>query len=168
MGKEVIKKFYMINNTDSIYSQLVPLEYPKVGESPSACKVGVVNISDAKTTWMDVPGDPSQNYLVRMEFIPTTNKLLIQQLNRKQNKSKLYIADALNGSTKVIQEELIKLGNEFKRYSTRWEKLSKNIKTVNNSVEDISKTSVKIGKRFDAISKVQLDDTDEIEENIDN
>jgi len=70
--------------------------------------------------------------------------------------------------SKVIQEELIKLGNEFKRYSTRWEKLSKNIKTVNNSVDDISKTSVKIGKRFDAISKVQLVDTDEIEENIDN
>ena len=34
-----IKKFYMINNTDSIYSQLVPLEYPKVGEKPSSCSV---------------------------------------------------------------------------------------------------------------------------------
>jgi dipeptidyl-peptidase-4 len=101
----LIKKFYMINNTDSIYSQLVPLEYPKVGESPSACKVGVVSISDSKTAWIDVPGDASQNYLVRMEFIPTTNKLLIQQLNRKQNHSKLYIADAKKGSTKVIHEE---------------------------------------------------------------
>jgi dipeptidyl-peptidase-4 len=100
-----IKKFYMVNNTDSIYSQLVPLEYPKVGEKPSACSVGVVNISDAKTTWMDVPGDASQNYLVRMEFIPTTNNLLIQQLNRKQNRSKLYIADALKGTTTSIHEE---------------------------------------------------------------
>jgi dipeptidyl-peptidase-4 len=100
-----IKKFYMVNNTDSIYSQLVPLEYPKVGEKPSACSVGVVNISDAKTTWMDVPGDASQNYLVRMEFIPTTNNLLIQQLNRKQNRSKLYIADALKGTTTRIHEE---------------------------------------------------------------
>ena len=35
----------MINNTDSIYSQLVPLEYPKVGEKPSSCKVGVVTLS---------------------------------------------------------------------------------------------------------------------------
>ena len=95
-----IKKFYMINNTDSIYSQLVPLEYPKVGETPSVCKVGVINISDAKTTWIDIPGNPSQNYLVRMEFVPSSNKLLIQQLNRKQNKSKLYVADALKGSAK--------------------------------------------------------------------
>ena len=115
-----IKKFYMINNTDSIYSQLVPLEYPKVGESPSACRVGVVSLSDAKTTWMEISGDVSQNYLVRMEFIPTTNNLLIQQLNRKQNHSKLYIADALKGSAKMIQEEsdeawvdLFQLGNPY-------------------------------------------------------
>lgn len=100
-----IKKFYMINNTDSIYSQLVPLEYPKVGQTPSAGKIGVVKLSDTKTTWMNIPGEASQNYLVRMEFIPGTNKLLMQQLNRKQNRSKLFIADALNGSAKVIQEE---------------------------------------------------------------
>ena len=115
-----IKKFYMINNTDSIYSKLVPLEYPKVGETPSACKVGVVNISDTKTTWLDVPGDASQNYLVRMEYIPGTNNLLIQQLNRKQNQSKLYIVDALKGNTNLIQEEsdeawvdLFQLGNPY-------------------------------------------------------
>jgi dipeptidyl-peptidase-4 len=115
-----IRKFYMINNTDSIYSQLIPLEYPKVGESPSACKVGVVNISDGNTTWMNVPGDAAQNYLVRMEFIPGTNKLLIQQLNRKQNHSKLFIAEALNGNTTMIQEEsdeawvdLFQVGNPY-------------------------------------------------------
>jgi len=115
-----IKKFYMVNNTDAIYSQLVPLEYPKVGESPSACRVGVVTISDAKTTWVEVPGDPSQNYLVRMEFIPTTNKLLLQQLNRKQNNSKLYIADVSKGNTTLIYEEsddawvdLFQLGNPY-------------------------------------------------------
>jgi dipeptidyl-peptidase-4 len=117
-----IKKFYMINNTDSIYSQLVPLEYPKVGETPSACKVGVVTIDDAKTTWMNIPGDPSQHYLVRMEFIPNTNGLLIQQLNRKQNHSKLFIADAVKGSSDVIliHEEsdeawvdVFKMGNSY-------------------------------------------------------
>ena len=115
-----IKKFYMINNTEAIYSQLIPLEYPKVGETPSACKVGLVNLSDAKTNWIDLPGDASQNYLVRMEFIPNTNKLLIQQLNRKQNKSTLYIADALKGTANSIYEEsdeawvdLFQLGNRY-------------------------------------------------------
>lgn len=100
-----IKKFYLLNNTDSIYSQVIPIEYPKVGETPSSCKVGVVTIEDAKTTWMNIPGDSRQNYLVRMEFIPSTKKLLIQQLNRKQNISKLFIADPNSGTAKVIQEE---------------------------------------------------------------
>lgn len=98
-----IRNFYMINNTDSIYSQIVPVEYPKVGETPSACRVGVVGLSDTVTTWMDIPGKANQNYIVRMEFIPETDKLLIQQLNRKQNHSTLYIAD--NGSSEVIYEE---------------------------------------------------------------
>lgn len=100
-----IKKFYMINNTDSIYPQLVPVEYPKVGESPSSCKVGVVNIATTKTTWLNVPGDAAQYYIVRAEFIPNTNTVLIQQLNRKQNESKLYTCDAVSGTAKMIYEE---------------------------------------------------------------
>lgn len=115
-----IKNFYMINNTDSIYSQIIPVEYPKVGETPSACRVGVVSLSDAETSWIDVPGKANQNYIVRMEFIPETNKLLIQQLNRKQNHSKLYVADALEGTAEVIYEEsdeawvdLFQIGNRY-------------------------------------------------------
>jgi dipeptidyl-peptidase-4 len=100
-----IRKFYMINNTDSIYSQIIPLEYPVVGEKPSSCRIGVVNISDSKTTWLKIPGEPDQNYIVRLEYIPGSNNLLIQQLNRKQNISKLYMSDAVTGNCKVIGEE---------------------------------------------------------------
>lgn len=100
-----IKKFNMINNTDSIYPKLIPLEYPVVGENPSFCKVGVVTIADAKTTWINIPGVANQNYIVRMEFIPATNNLLIQQLNRKQNQSKLYVAEAANGNCKLVNQE---------------------------------------------------------------
>lgn len=99
------KKFFMINNTNSIYSKIIPIEYPKTGETPSSCKVGVVNIENAETTWMDIPGDPRKNYLVRMEFIPSSEKLLIQQLNRKQNQSKLFVSEPKTGSSKVIYEE---------------------------------------------------------------
>ena len=115
-----IKKFYMINNTDSIYAQLIPIEYPKVGEKPSACKVGVVNIANAKTKWMNIPGDAQQNYIVRMEYIPASNNLLVQQLDRKQQKSKLYMAEITTGNSKVIQEEtdeawvdIIQSGNQY-------------------------------------------------------
>ena len=100
-----IRKFYLINNTDSIYSRVIPIEYPKVGQNPSSCRVGVVNIEDARTTWMNIPGDPVQNYLVRVEFIPSTDKLLIQQLNRKQNASKLFVTETATGNSKVIEQE---------------------------------------------------------------
>jgi len=100
-----IRKFYMINNTDSIYSQVIPIEYPKVGEDPSSCKIGVVSIENGLTTWMDIPGDPVQHYIVRLEFIPGTEKLLLQQLNRKQNHSKLFMADAKTGNAQLLNEE---------------------------------------------------------------
>ena len=100
-----IRKFYLINNTDSIYSRVIPIEYPKVGQNPSSCRVGVVNVADARTTWMNIPGDPVQHYLVRVEFIPSTDNLLIQQLNRKQNSSKLFITETVTGNSKVIEQE---------------------------------------------------------------
>ena len=57
---------------------------------------------------------------------------------------------------KVIHEELNKLSVEFSRYKDRWEKLSKNIKAVNNSVDELTTTTDKITKKFDAINKVEI------------
>ena len=58
---------------------------------------------------------------------------------------------------KIIQEELMKLGLEFNRYKDRWDKLARNIDTVNKSVKEVHITSTKIGKRFEEISKVNLE-----------
>lgn len=57
----------------------------------------------------------------------------------------------------VIQQELNKLGEEFKRYKDRWDKLSKHIDSVSKDVKEIHITTEKIGSRFDAISNVELD-----------
>src|SRR5690606_38009098 len=40
VDKRFIRDFYMLNNTDSVYSQLIPVEYPKAGFSPSPVKIG--------------------------------------------------------------------------------------------------------------------------------
>lgn len=100
-----IKNFLMINNTDSIYPYTIPVEYPKVGENPSACKVGIVNITTAKTTWLNVPGDPVQHYIPRMEWIPESNEVILQQLNREQNLATLFVCNATNGSATNIYSE---------------------------------------------------------------
>ena len=59
--------------------------------------------------------------------------------------------------TKVIHEELNKLGIEFKRYKERWDKLSKSIDSVSTEVKDIHTTTDKISKKFESISSVDID-----------
>ncbi len=59
--------------------------------------------------------------------------------------------------TSIIHEELNKLGIEFNRYKERWDKLSRSIDTVSRDVNDIHTTTEKITKRFDSISKVQIE-----------
>ena len=59
--------------------------------------------------------------------------------------------------TSIIHEELNKLGVEFSRYKERWDKLSRSIDTVSRDVEEIHITTDKITKRFNSISKVELE-----------
>ena len=62
--------------------------------------------------------------------------------------------------TKVIHEELNKLGLEFSRYRERWDKLARSIQTVNKDVENVYITTDKISKKFESINKVELDSLD--------
>lgn len=102
---EGTKDFMMIDNISSIYSKPIPVEYPKVGESPSAVKIGVVDIATSSKTWMKIPGDFRQHYIPRMEWAGNS-ELVIQQLNRKQNQSQLYLANVSNGTSVSIYQEL--------------------------------------------------------------
>ena len=63
----------------------------------------------------------------------------------------------------VIHDELNKLGIEFDKYKSRWDKLSRSINTVTNDIKDINITTDKISKRFDSISHVKLDSSEYIE-----
>ncbi|MFI5160179.1 MAG: S9 family peptidase [Sphingobacteriales bacterium] len=100
-----IKNYLMLNTTDSIYPFTVPVEYPVAGEDPSSCKVGVVDINTTKTTWIDVPGDNIQHYIPRMEWTTNSNEIILEQLNRAQNDSRIFVGNVSNGTTHVIHEE---------------------------------------------------------------
>lgn len=60
--------------------------------------------------------------------------------------------------TKVIHKELGLLGNEFKRYKERWDKLYRSIETVSKDVQDIHTTTNKITRRFEAINNVDMEE----------
>lgn len=99
-----IRDYYMINTTDSIYPQIIPVEYPKVGESPSPARIGVIELASKKLTWLNIPGDPQQHYLPRMEW-NSPELLLVQQLNRKQNHSKIIGVNVTTNVANLIFEE---------------------------------------------------------------
>ena len=94
--------FYMINNVDSNYSKPIPLPYPKVGTANSAVKVGVVSAAGGETKWFSIPGDSRNNYLARMDFIPESNEVMIQQLNRLQNTNTVWVGNTQTMALKKI------------------------------------------------------------------
>ena len=100
-----IKNFLLIDNTDSIYSFVIPVEYPKVGQDPSLCKIGVINVSNGNTKWMNIPGDPIQHYITRMEWADNSSQLIIQQLNRRQNEVNVMYCNASTGNTNTVYSE---------------------------------------------------------------
>ena len=101
----VIRNHLMINNTDSLYPFIVPVEYPKAGQKPSSVKIGVMNLDTKKTLWLQIPGDPQNNYLARMEWAGNNKEVMVVQLNRKQNEASLYLCDAISGKANKIYSD---------------------------------------------------------------
>ncbi|MDO9548401.1 MAG: hypothetical protein Q7J65_05515, partial [Candidatus Marinimicrobia bacterium] len=56
-----------------------------------------------------------------------------------------------------IQQEIIKLSEDFSRYQSRWDKLSTHIDTVQKDVKDIHTSTRKITSKFEKIAKVDLE-----------
>jgi dipeptidyl-peptidase-4 len=100
-----IKNFLLIDNTDSIYSFTKPVEYPKVGEDPSACRIGVVDVNTAITKWMNIPGDQKQHYIPRMEWAANSSEIVVQQLVRAQDTSRIIYCNAKTGTANIVYTE---------------------------------------------------------------
>ncbi len=94
--------FYLVNNTDSLYSRIIPIQYPKAGTTNSAGKVGVVSVEGGETTWFKVPGDPRNNYIARMDWAANSDEVVIQHLNRLQNTNEVMLCNAENGDVSLI------------------------------------------------------------------
>jgi len=84
------------------YPSLMNISYPIPGTTNSAVRVGVVDASGGDTRWLDVPGDPRNNYIARMEWAENSNELVIEHLNRLQNKNDVLLADASSGKVRSV------------------------------------------------------------------
>lgn len=100
-----VSDFTLVNNLDGLYPRLTSFAYPKVGQQNSACRVGVVSVAGGETRWLDVPGDPREHYLARLNWTPDSQHVLLQQLNRRQNTNRLLLADADSGHVAPVLTE---------------------------------------------------------------
>lgn len=119
MDQSGVRVVNLINNTDHLYPQLIPIPYPKAGEQNPSCRIGVVTVegggaiddanavsdNDSKVnqiTWIHVPGDPRHHYIASLDWIPGSNELVFQRLNRLQNTVHVVIADTTTGKIKIV------------------------------------------------------------------
>lgn len=102
LDSSAVKEFSMINNTDGLYPRVITFKYPKVGEANSSCRVGVMSSSGGEVKWFQVPGDPSNNYIARMEWTTNPREIILQHLNRLQNTNEAMIGDAATGEVRTI------------------------------------------------------------------
>ncbi|MDX2038089.1 MAG: DPP IV N-terminal domain-containing protein [Isosphaeraceae bacterium] len=103
-----VREVALVNNTSDLYPKVVKIRYPKVGETNSACRVGVVEVATKVVRWVGLPGDPRENYTASLEWIPSKEgpRLAMQRLDRRQKRNTLFISEpttnAPAGSTTEI------------------------------------------------------------------
>ena len=97
-----VPEYTLVNNTDSLYPAVKTFPYPKTGQTNSTVKVGIVGATGAHLRWIKLPGDPRNNYIARLNWTPSSDGVLIQQLNRLQNHNTFYLAAARDSSVKSV------------------------------------------------------------------
>jgi dipeptidyl-peptidase-4 len=99
-----VRTFYMIQETDSLYSQPIALRYPKAGTPNPIAKIGVVGVGGGATTWLDT-GSDTEVLLSRMEWAESPTEVIIQRQNRIQNRIDVLLADATTGRSRALFTE---------------------------------------------------------------
>jgi dipeptidyl-peptidase-4 len=100
-----VRDFLLIDNTDSLYSFTIPVQYPIAGTTNSAARAGVVSADGGPTTWLQVPGNPRNNYIARLDWAGNSDELVLQHLNRLQNTDQVMLADAATGRVRTVLTE---------------------------------------------------------------
>jgi dipeptidyl-peptidase-4 len=97
-----VREFHMINNTADLYPRIITFKHPKVGETNSACRVGVVSSRGGNTLWFNLPGDSREHYIARMDWAASSREIVFQRLNRLQNKNWVMLGDIFTGKVRNV------------------------------------------------------------------
>lgn len=101
-----VDKFYLVDNTAGTHSKMIGFAYPKVGGKNSVARIGVVPFDGGNIRWLEIPDDPTNHYIARMEWTPDSRHILLQQFNRLQNTNRVMVYErAVADSAKTILTE---------------------------------------------------------------
>ncbi|NIP59950.1 MAG: prolyl oligopeptidase family serine peptidase, partial [Gemmatimonadetes bacterium] len=93
---------------DLTYADLYPdvesVPYPKAGQPNPRARIGVVEVDGGEITWIDTGREPDV-YLARMEWAGGPDQVVIQRLNRHQNRLDILLADVETGGSRVLLTE---------------------------------------------------------------
>ena len=97
-----VRKHTMVDNVSGLYPKLNSFAYPKVGQRNAVCRVGVRYLNSKETVWVKSSDDLRNNYIAKMEWVQGAGGLVIQQLNRAQDKNTLLRVDPSSGKVDSI------------------------------------------------------------------
>lgn len=84
-----------------VYPQTLEYPYPLAGTQNSAVRVGVVAVAGGEAVWIETAGDPHNFYIPHMEWADASH-VLLEHMNRLQNKIKFLLADAASGASRTM------------------------------------------------------------------
>jgi dipeptidyl-peptidase 4 len=100
-----VPDFHLLDNAHATYPRLISFPYPKVGTTNSATRIGVVSAAGGDIRWVELTGDPREQYLPHMEWVPDGSALLIQQMNRLQNSNRVLRWNTKTGDVETLFTE---------------------------------------------------------------
>ncbi|MBI3509847.1 MAG: S9 family peptidase [Bacteroidetes bacterium] len=99
-----VKEFQMTMYNTGLYPEPYSYKYPKAGEENSIVTIHIYNLDSKQTIPVDI-GTETDQYIARVNWTQDANTLSFQRLNRLQNKLELFLANANDGTSKVILTE---------------------------------------------------------------
>jgi dipeptidyl-peptidase-4 len=100
-----VRNFPLIDNVSGLYPEIQWIPYPKTGQQNSAARAGVVSLETGQITWMQIPGDPRENYIHSIEWPEHASGIIVQQLNRLQNLNRVFLAIPSTGAVRELFSE---------------------------------------------------------------
>lgn len=96
-----VGEYTLINDTVAPYPVTRQYPYPEPGTTNSAARAGVVSVQGGAVRWMQLPGDPREHYIARLDWAGNSDELVIEYLNRLQNTNQVFLANARTGEAHV-------------------------------------------------------------------